>query len=99
MQIHLSCLHTHYFSSSNTVSTDTLVTHFSLIFWQDEFWRKYLFVIMAISLLDLLLDLQLDWVSLYIHSTHYKPHFQLLRLFFMLRDFRMILILQKFTGL
>jgi hypothetical protein len=54
---------------------------------------------MIISLLDLLLDLEFGWVNLYIHSTHYKQHFQLLRLFFMLRDFRMILILQKFIGL
>lgn len=51
----------------------------------DNLWRRYYTILIIISIIDLFVDIQYDWVIVYFESTVYTPHYRLLRLAFMTR--------------
>ncbi|CAD8191236.1 unnamed protein product [Paramecium pentaurelia] len=65
----------------------------------DNNWRRYYIVLIVISLCDLIADLQNDWVIHYFQSNVYTSYYQLLRLAFMTRQLRLLVIFQVLTNL
>jgi len=51
------------------------------------------FILSVISLCDLLFDMSDNWTTAYFHNDIHHPMFIHLRLFFMLRDLRILLII------
>lgn len=64
-----------------------------------KLWRAVEVTLTALALLDLALDLRYDWFRQYLGARNYGPHFVALRLFFIVRDLRVMLVLQCFSGI
>lgn len=62
-------------------------------------WRKIEFVISFLSLIDLIADRVFSWTDYYYFKDVNYQYFIYLRLAFMSRDFRVLLIIQEFKGL
>lgn len=58
----------------------------------DNYWRRYYFFLTFIAVIDFLLDLSIGWVKIYFDSNPFLEGYQFLRLFFMLRNLRIVLI-------
>lgn len=56
-------------------------------------WRRIEFCVSFVSLIDLILDFQYNWFRLYLSSKESDAHFIYLRLFFIQRDIRILLII------
>ncbi|CAD8095967.1 unnamed protein product [Paramecium sonneborni] len=65
----------------------------------DNNWRRYYTVLIVISLCDLIADLQNGWVIEYFQSNVFTPNYQLLRVAFMTRQLRLLVIFQGLTNL
>lgn len=59
-------------------------------------WRKIEFFFVVNSIIDLSLDLKYDWFMDYARSSREDPWFLYYRLYFVIRDLRLILIIQFF---
>lgn len=64
-----------------------------------EAWRKIEFFFTILALLDFYIDFQFEWFNEYIKVTRAESLFIWLRLFYVLRDLRMLLIIQSFLGI
>jgi hypothetical protein len=62
------------------------------------FWRKLEFLVTIISVLDFIIDVELNWFKTYVNSSISDPYLIPIRLFFTLRDIRVLLIIQEFRG-
>lgn len=58
-----------------------------------ESWRRMEFIFVIISIIDFSLDMKYDWVFKYARINRNDPLFIWLRLFYVFRDLRMILII------
>lgn len=56
-------------------------------------WRKIEMFISLLALLDFLMDLYLGWYEMYLDVRFSDGNFIALRIFFMLRDLRVVLII------
>ncbi|CAD8147067.1 unnamed protein product [Paramecium octaurelia] len=65
----------------------------------DNYWRRFYFFLIIISIIDFIADYSIDWIMIYYKSTPYDNGYQLLRLFFSLRSLRVILIFQGLINL
>ncbi|CAD8114498.1 unnamed protein product [Paramecium sonneborni] len=65
----------------------------------DNYWRRYYIFLILISLFDIIADFQYDWVILYYNSNVYSSNYQILRLAFMTRQFRLLVIFQGLSNL
>lgn len=57
-------------------------------------WRKIELFISLLAILDLIVDAYLGWYEMYLDARFSDDNFIPLRLFFMLRDIRVVLIIQ-----
>jgi hypothetical protein len=57
----------------------------------DNYWRRFYFILIIISLIDFIADYTVDWTLRYYRSSPYDPLYIWLRLFFALRSLRVIL--------
>ncbi|CAD8181015.1 unnamed protein product [Paramecium pentaurelia] len=65
----------------------------------DNNWRRYYTFLIIISLCDLIADLQNDWVIYYFQSNVFTPYYQMIRVAFMTRQLRLLVIFQGLTNL
>ncbi|CAD8054705.1 unnamed protein product [Paramecium primaurelia] len=65
----------------------------------DNYWRRFYFFLIIVSIIDFIADYWIDWIMIYYKSTPYDSGYQLLRLFFSLRSLRVILIFQGLINL
>ncbi|CAD8096268.1 unnamed protein product [Paramecium sonneborni] len=65
----------------------------------DNYWRKFYFVLILVSIVDFIADYSMDWIMIYYRSTPYDKGYQILRIFFSLRSLRVILIFQGLINL
>lgn len=49
--------------------------YFLILLFLDNFWRKYIFIIILFSIFDAIIDYFFDWVDIYIHSSPNQPFF------------------------
>jgi hypothetical protein len=56
-------------------------------------WRLIEFIVSVISLIDLIIDFYFSWFDKYLAATEENEYFILYRLFFILRDLRILLII------
>ena len=59
-------------------------------------WRRIEFCVSLMATADLILDYELGWFQMYLSAREDDPHFIYLRLFYILRDTRILLIIQEF---
>ncbi|CAD8091567.1 unnamed protein product [Paramecium primaurelia] len=65
----------------------------------DNYWRRFYFILIIVSIIDFIADYSVDWIMIYQKSTPHDNGYQLLRLFFSLRSLRVILIFQGLINL
>ncbi|CAD8054707.1 unnamed protein product [Paramecium primaurelia] len=65
----------------------------------DNYWRRYYIFLILISLCDIIADFQYDWVIHYYESNVYTSNYQILRLAFMTRQLRLLVIFQGLSNL
>ncbi|CAD8095957.1 unnamed protein product [Paramecium sonneborni] len=65
----------------------------------DNYWRRFYFFLIFVSIIDFIADYSVDWIMIYYRSTPYDKGYQILRIFFSLRSLRVILIFQGLINL
>ena len=58
-----------------------------------QYWRQIELFVSVVSLIDFIVDLQFGWFHYYITSGFDDTYFRYARLFFILRDIRILLII------
>ncbi|CAD8192000.1 unnamed protein product [Paramecium octaurelia] len=62
--------------------------------FKDNPWRLYTTVVIILGVVDFVIDVIWKWFQLYVYSTQMTPYYQLLRVMYMLRNLRVIIIFQ-----
>lgn len=62
-------------------------------------WSKIELVLSICSIADFFIDIKFQWFHYYIHSTVTDKYFIYYRLLMIVRDFRILLIIQQFIGI
>jgi len=94
---YLNIVH-HIISSVMIIDTGLKLLAYGLNRYMGYVWRKLEFTISFLSLADLIFDRFFHWTDYYYFKDVNYPFFIYLRLAFMSRDFRVLLIIQEFKG-
>ncbi|CAD8106039.1 unnamed protein product [Paramecium primaurelia] len=67
--------------------------------FKDNLWRIYTSLVIALGIIDLIIDYNYNWFQLYSNSTQLTQNYQLLRVMYTLRNLRIIIIFQGLQNL